>query len=146
MTLRFDVSSPIAGPLFSCFLSIVQMVQYIVRHFADFGIAMYATERLHYYGLKRDSEAPLHLARIPRSWSGTGEITFSDVHMRYRPVLNAFRCTSRVVSTLGSLGVPCTGAEKSGIITTLSRLNEISCGTHKPMLPIKTLMLIFQPA
>ena len=133
VTSRFDVSPSIAGLVLSYILSIVQMIQYIVRQFAEVENAMNATERLHYYGTKLDSEAPLHLAQIPPSWPATGEITFSNVHMRYRsdlpPVLKGISMYIQGGEHIGIVGR--TGAGKSSIITTLFRLNEISSGTYK---------------
>lgn len=132
VTSRFDVSPSIAGLVLSYILSIVQMIQYIVRQFAEVENAMNATERLHYYGTKLESEAPLHLAQIPPSWPATGEITFSNVHMRYRadlpPVLKGISMYISGGEHIGIVGR--TGAGKSSIITTLFRLNEISSGTY----------------
>ena len=130
VTSRFDVAPSIAGLVLSYILNIVQMIQHIVRQFAEVENAMNATERLHYYGTELDSEAPLHLAQIPPSWPATGEITFSHVHMRYRadlaPVLKGISMHIQGGEHIGIVGR--TGAGKSSIITTLFRLTEISSG------------------
>ncbi|KAL4783811.1 P-loop containing nucleoside triphosphate hydrolase protein [Aspergillus varians] len=131
VTSRFDVSPSISGLVLSYILAIAQMLQFTVRQLAEVENNMNATERLHYYGTQLEEEAPLHLTPVPPSWPSTGQITFSNVAMRYRPglplVLNNLSMSITGGERIGIVGR--TGAGKSSIMSALFRLTELSSGT-----------------
>lgn len=130
-TNKFDVSPAISGLILSYILGIVQMLQYIVRQFADVENAMNSVERLHYYGTEVDQEAPGKLDPVDESWPQNGQITFNHVEMKYRPdlplVLKGLTMNIRGGERIGVVGR--TGAGKSSIMTALFRLTETSNGT-----------------
>ena len=131
VTSRFNVSPSISGLVLSYILAIVQMMQFSVRQLSEVENAMNSTERLHYYGSALEEEAPLHAAPVPASWPEHGQISFSDVQMRYRPglplVLQGFSMDIRSGERIGIVGR--TGAGKSSIMSTLFRLSEIHSGS-----------------
>ncbi|KAL9122393.1 MAG: hypothetical protein Q9187_001059 [Circinaria calcarea] len=131
VTSRFNVSPSIAGLVLSYILSIVQMIQFTVRQFAEVENAMNSTERIHYYGTQLEEEPPLHLAKIPKSWPDKGEIVFDNVLMRYRAGLPlVLQGLDMVVSGGERIGiVGRTGAGKSSIMSALFRLVELSGGS-----------------
>lgn len=129
VTSRFSVSPSAGGLVLSYILSIVQMIQFIVRQLAEVENAMVSTERLYYYGTELDEEPPLHLKDVPDSWPQKGEIVFNEVQMRYRDglplVLQGLNMTVAGGERIGIVGR--TGAGKSSIMSTLFRLVEL-CG------------------
>lgn len=129
VTSRFSVSPSTGGLVLSYILSIVQMIQFIVRQLAEVENAMVSTERLYYYGTELDEEPPLHLKDVPDSWPQKGEIVFNEVQMRYRDglplVLQGLNMTVAGGERIGIVGR--TGAGKSSIMSTLFRLVEL-CG------------------
>ena len=131
VTLRFAVSPSISGLVFSYILSIVQMIQLLVRQLAEVENAMNATERLHYYGTRLEEEktAP-PITEVAKSWPERGEIHFKDVRMRYRDglplVLRGFDMKVAGGERIGIVGR--TGAGKSSIMNALFRLSELSGG------------------
>ncbi|KHJ32210.1 putative abc transporter [Erysiphe necator] len=131
ITSRFDVRPSIVGLVLSYILSIVQMMQYLIRQLAEVENGMNAMERLHYYGLSLEEEAPRHTIEIRKTWPETGEIVFKNVFMRYRDnlplVLNGFSLHVKSGERLGVVGR--TGAGKSSIMMTLFRLVELSAGS-----------------
>lgn len=131
ITSRFDVRPSIVGLVLSYILSIVQMMQYLIRQLAEVESGMNAVERLHYYGKSLKEEAPLHTIEIRKTWPETGEITFQNVSMRYRTnlpfVLNNLSLHVKSGERLGIVGR--TGAGKSSIMMTLFRLVELSAGS-----------------
>lgn len=131
VTSRFDVMPSIAGLVLSYILSIVQMIQFSIRQLAEVEAGMNATERLHYYGSSLEEEAPLHTISVRESWPETGEITFKNVFVRYRPglplIISNFSIQIRSGERIGIVGR--TGAGKSSILLTLFRLVEISGGS-----------------
>lgn len=131
VTSRFNVSPSISGVVLSYILSIVQMIQFTVRQFAEVENGMNATERLHYYGTSLDEEAPLHTVDVRESWPEKGEIIFDNVQMRYREglplVLSGLTMHVQGGERIGVVGR--TGAGKSSIMTTLFRLVELSAGS-----------------
>ncbi|KAL3470334.1 P-loop containing nucleoside triphosphate hydrolase protein [Aspergillus californicus] len=130
VTSRFNVSPSISGLVLSYILAIAQMLQFTVRQLAEVENNMNATERVHYYGTQLEEEAPLHLAPVDPSWPSAGEITFTDVSMRYRPglplVLRSLSMNIIGGERIGIVGR--TGAGKSSIMSALFRLNELSAG------------------
>lgn len=131
ITSRFNVDPSISGMVLSYILSIVQMIQFTVRQFAEVENGMNATERLHHYGTKLDEEAPLKTIEVRKSWPEKGEIIFDNVEMRYRAglplVLSGLSMHVKGGERIGIIGR--TGAGKSSIMTTLFRLVEISAGS-----------------
>ncbi|KAL4957572.1 P-loop containing nucleoside triphosphate hydrolase protein [Aspergillus filifer] len=131
VTSRFDVSPSISGLVLSYILAIAQMLQFTVRQLAEVENNMNATERVHYYGTQLEEEAPLHAAPVPPTWPEKGQITFSNVAMRYREGLPlVLRNLSMSVSAGERIGiVGRTGAGKSSIMSALFRLTELSSGS-----------------
>ena len=131
VTSRFSVSPSIGGLVLAYILSIVQMIQFVVRQLAEVENAMVSTERLYYYGTELDEEPPLHLKNVPESWPHKGEIVFDDVQMRYRDglplVLQGLTMAVKGGERIGIVGR--TGAGKSSIMSTLFRLVELSHGS-----------------
>lgn len=132
VTSRFDVSPSISGLVLSYILTIAQMLQFTVRQLAEVENNMNATERLHYYGTQLEEEAPLHTStQVPPTWPQTGQITFSNVAMRYRRnlplVLKNLSMNITGGERIGIVGR--TGAGKSSIMSALFRLTELSAGT-----------------
>ncbi|POS84754.1 hypothetical protein EPUL_003663 [Erysiphe pulchra] len=131
ITSRFDVRPSIVGLVLSYILSIVQMMQYLIRQLAEVESGMNAMERLHYYGLSLEEEAPLHTIEIQKNWPESGEIMFKNVFMRYRTnlpfVLNGLSLHVKSGERLAVVGR--TGAGKSSIMMTLFRLVELSAGS-----------------
>ena len=133
VTSRFDVSPSISGLVLSYILSAVQMFQFIIRQLAEVENDMNSTERLHYYGTQIEEEAPLHLAKVDKSWPHAGSISFSNIQMRYRAglplVLRGLSMDIRGGERIGIVGR--TGAGKSSIMSALFRLTELSGGSIK---------------
>jgi len=131
VTSRFSIDPGTAGLVLSYMLSIVQMLQFVVRQQADVENNMNSTERIHYYGTQLEQEAPLHTIRVSESWPDKGEIIFKDVEMRYRAglplVLKGFTLKVNAGERIGIVGR--TGAGKSTIMSTLFRLTELSNGS-----------------
>ena len=133
VTSRFDVDPSISGLVLSYILAIVQMLQFTIRQLAEVENNMNSTERLHYYGTELEQEPPLHLGELDKSWPHVGNISFTDVQMRYRPglplVLQGLNMEIRGGERIGIVGR--TGAGKSSIMSALFRLTELSGGCIK---------------
>ncbi|MBE3045734.1 ATP-binding cassette domain-containing protein [Candidatus Bathyarchaeota archaeon] len=130
VTSRFSVSPSIGGLVLSYLLSIVGMLQFSVRQFAEVENGMNAVERLRYYGNNLEEEAPLKTVDVRPSWPEKGEIVFDKVQMRYREglplVLQNLDMRVRGGERIGIVGR--TGAGKSSIMSALFRLVELSAG------------------
>ncbi|PSK55267.1 hypothetical protein B9Z65_2656 [Elsinoe australis] len=131
VTSRFNVDPSIGGLVLSYILTIVQMIQFVVRQLAEVENNMNSAERIHYYGTQLEEEAPLHTIDVRESWPEKGEIVFSDVQMRYRSelplVLKGLTLHIQPGERIGVVGR--TGAGKSTIMSTLFRLTELSGGS-----------------
>nr|POF04550.1 oligomycin resistance atp-dependent permease yor1 [Quercus suber] len=131
VTSRFTVNPSIAGVILSYLLSIVSLIQLSVRQFAEVENNMNSAERLHHYSKHLEQEPPSLIGKMPASWPQKGEITFSDVRVRYRPglplVLQGLSLHIRPGERIGIVGR--TGAGKSTIMSTLFRLVELSEGS-----------------
>ena len=127
---RFQASPSTAGMVLSYVLSISLQITFAVRMYSDLENQMNSVERVDYYGANLEEEAALHSAEIRPGWPEKGRITFSDVHMRYRPglplVLNGLSMDVQGGERIGIVGR--TGAGKSSIMTALFRLTELSSG------------------
>jgi ATP-binding cassette subfamily C (CFTR/MRP) protein 1 len=133
VTSRFSVNPSIAGLVLSYILSIVQMLQFMIRQLAEVENSMNATERINHYGTKLEQEAPLKLNPVPANWPEHGKIDFDNVQMRYREelplVLSGLDMNVKGGERIGIVGR--TGAGKSSIMSTIFRLTELSGGEIK---------------
>ena len=133
---RFTQSPAISGLVLSYILGATQVLQFIVRQFADVENAMNATERLYSYGKDVAEEgSSVNNGIAPRpptsAWPYVGQITFENVRMRYRPelpeVLKGFGLHVAGGERIGIIGR--TGAGKSSLIGALFRMQELSSGS-----------------
>ncbi|GFF97906.1 multidrug resistance-associated protein 1 [Aspergillus udagawae] len=126
---RDRIAPSISGLILSYSLSIVQLIQFTVRQFADVEAAMNATERVQEYS-DLPTEAPLRLGRVPDSWPMELSISFENVSMVYRPglppALKSFTLSVAGGEKIGIVGR--TGAGKSSIMVALFRLVELQEG------------------
>ncbi|KAK2882455.1 hypothetical protein FQN49_000347 [Arthroderma sp. PD_2] len=133
VTSRFSVDPSISGLVLSFILTISQALQFTVRQLAELENSMNATERIHYYGTQLEEEAPLHLGQVDENWPQSGQISFSNVEMRYRAglplVLHGLSLNVKGGERIGIVGR--TGAGKSSIMSALFRLTELSGGSIK---------------
>ncbi|KAG8623951.1 hypothetical protein KVT40_008927 [Elsinoe batatas] len=131
VTSRFNVDPAISGLVLSYILTIVQMIQFVVRQLAEVENNMNSAERIHYYGTELEEEAPLHTVDVRPSWPEKGEIVFQNVSMQYRPelplVLKNLTLHVQPGERIGVVGR--TGAGKSTIMSTLFRLTELASGS-----------------
>lgn len=132
VTSRFEISPSISGLVLSYVISIMQMLQFTVRQVTEMQNNMNSAERLHYYGLSLEQEAPEHTAvDLPKTWPEHGEIVFDNVQMRYRAelplVLQGLSLHIQPGEKVGIVGR--TGAGKSSIMSALFRLVELSGGS-----------------
>ena len=131
VTLRFTINPSISGLVFSYMLSIVQMVQLLVRQMAEVENSMNSTERLHHYGHGLEQEPENKDTMVMEStWPSKGEVKFSDVKLRYRPelplVLKGVDMTIAGGERIAIIGR--TGAGKSSLAAALFRLTEVASG------------------
>ena len=124
VTSRFSAGAHTSGLVLSYVLSVVGMVQFTVRQFADVENNMNATERIHHYGNGLDQEHSLTAtAEVRPAWPEKGDIVFDRVSMRYRDglplVLHDLSMRVAAGESIGIVGR--TGAGKSSIMTALFR-------------------------
>lgn len=132
VVIKRDVLHPsISGVLLAYLLSMIHVIQLVVRQLAEVQTGMVSMERVHEYATALDTEpedAPIH---PPPSWPATGKFTMRSVCMRYRPdlplALNSINMTVRSGEKIGIVGR--TGAGKSSITQGFFRLVELSSGT-----------------
>ncbi|KAJ6037891.1 2-alkenal reductase [Penicillium canescens] len=140
ITSRFSVSPSIAGLVLAYILMIVQTLQFTVRQLAEVENHMNATERLHSYATQLETDEKEDacgqqgtLSQLSPTWPQNGIITFSNVHMRYRPglplALRGLNLEVRSGERIGIVGR--TGAGKSSILSALFRITELAVGTIK---------------
>jgi ABC-type multidrug transport system fused ATPase/permease subunit len=132
VTSRVSITPSISGLVLSYIVSIMQMLQFTVRQVTEMQNNMNSAERLHYYGLNLEQEAPEHTAvDLPANWPEHGEIVFDNVEMRYRAelplVLQGLSLHIKPGEKVGIVGR--TGAGKSSIMSALFRLVELSGGS-----------------
>lgn len=131
---RFTQSPAISGLVLSYALGALQVLQFVVRQWANVENAMNGTERIHAYlpGNTLPVEGDNGNLPVPvsPSWPEQGAITFSDVHMRYRDglpeVLKGFTLSINAGEHVAIVGR--TGAGKSSLIGALFRMCELSGG------------------
>ncbi|RDW59258.1 plasma membrane ATP-binding cassette transporter [Coleophoma crateriformis] len=131
---RFSQFPAISGLILSYALGALQVLQFVVRQWVRVENAMNATERLYEYGtgeilpIEGDNGKPMISTRT--SWPEQGAITFSNVHMRYRPGLPEVLCGFDLTVNAGEhvAIVGRTGAGKSSFVSSLFRVCELSGG------------------
>lgn len=115
-------------------LGAAQVLQFIIRQWANVENAMNATERIHAYGpgnsLPVEGNNGTTPVPAPEAWPEQGGITFGDVHMRYREglpnVLRGLTLSIKPGEHVAIVGR--TGAGKSSLIGALFRTCELSGG------------------
>lgn len=129
----------VSGVALSLMINALQVIQVVVREWAEVESAMNATERLHAYAsmipLEEDvseldpSGHPTH-KQPPTDWPTTGEVILTDVCMRYRLDLpdSLHRLNLHVHAGEHVAIVGRTGAGKSSIVNALFRFNPLSSG------------------
>lgn len=132
VTSRFNVNPSTTGLVLSYTMQVTGMIGWMVRQFAEVENNMNATERVHHYGTKLDTEADFQSANPPEpSWPAQGALTFTNVEMAYRPglplVLKGLNLQIRAGERVGIVGR--TGAGKSSILAALYRMSELSKGS-----------------
>lgn len=120
----------ISGLVLSLMLSAVQVIQVVVREWADVEAAMNSTERLHAYATTLPQEIDDTTAP-PAHWPQSGEVDFSRTRMRYREGLpEALKGVNlRIKGGEHVAIVGRTGAGKSSIVNALFRLTDLSGGS-----------------
>ncbi|KAF5542236.1 ABC transporter [Fusarium mexicanum] len=131
VTNALPVALSISGLLLTYSMSMVGMMQVVVKYLIEVNNSMSNTERLFQYTNSLRQEAPLDGASVRPSWPEHGAIDYEAVQMRYRPslplVVDNFCLKIAGGERLGIVGR--TGAGKSTILSTLFRLTEISGGS-----------------
>ncbi|KAF2021110.1 ABC multidrug transporter-like protein [Aaosphaeria arxii CBS 175.79] len=129
---RDAIHPSISGVLLAYLLSMIHVIQLVVRQLAEVQNGMNSMERLHEYAtaLETEREASEHTVETSPSWPERGEIVLQDVQMRYRPelplVLNHLNLHVHGGQKIGIVGR--TGAGKSSITQVLFRLVDLAGG------------------
>ena len=128
---RNSQSPAISGLVLSLVLAAWQVIQTVVREWSDVENAMNSAERLQAYATtlpQEEDHAPK--PKLARDWPPAGEITFSNLRMRYRPGLpEALKDVNLRIDAGEHVAiVGRTGAGKSSIVNGLFRLTEASGG------------------
>jgi ABC-type multidrug transport system fused ATPase/permease subunit len=130
---RHTHNPAVSGVALSLMINAIQVIQVVVREWAEVESAMNATERLNAYAStipleEEDSATSTH--KPPQDWPTTGEVILTDVCMRYRPDLpdSLHRLNLHVRAGEHVAIVGRTGAGKSSIINALFRFNALSSG------------------
>lgn len=132
VTSRFNVNPSTTGLVLSYTMQVTGMIGWMVRQFAEVENNMNASERVHHYGTKLETEANLSSEKPPApSWPANGQIEFRDVEMSYRPglplVLKRLNLHITSGERVGIIGR--TGAGKSSILAALYRISELTHGS-----------------
>ncbi|KAF2268084.1 P-loop containing nucleoside triphosphate hydrolase protein [Lojkania enalia] len=127
---RHHQNPSISGLVLSLMLSAVQVIQVVVREWADVESAMNSTERLYEYANNIPQEMDDTFDPPAEDWPKEGEVIFSETRMRYRPglpeALKGVNLRIRGGEHVAIVGR--TGAGKSSIVNGLFRLTELSDG------------------
>lgn len=132
VTSRFNVNPSTTGLVLSYTMQVVGMIGWMVRQFAEVENNMNASERVHHYGQKLETEASFTSVNPPpKSWPAHGSITFTDVQMSYRSGLPlVLKNLSLQISGGERVGViGRTGAGKSSVLAALYRISELNSGS-----------------
>ena len=131
VTNLLPVSPSISGLLLTYSMSMVGIMQVVVKYLIEVNNSMSNTERLLHYTGSLGREAPLEGAAVRPTWPEHGAIEYKAVQMRYRPslplVIDGFSLHITGGERIGIVGR--TGAGKSTILSTLFRLTEVSGGS-----------------
>ena len=128
---RHTQSPAISGVSLSLVLASVQVLQTVVREWADVESAMNSTERLHEYANKIPQETDSISKPPKKPWPETGSVSFLNARMRYRSGLpEALRGVNLQVQGGEHVAiVGRTGAGKSSVVSSLFRLTDLSGGS-----------------
>ena len=128
---RKSQNPAISGLVLSLMLAAVQVIQVVVREWADVENAMNSTERLHAYANTLPQEVDDTSKPPTQDWPQAGEVHFSNTRMRYRPGLpEALKGVNLQIHAGEHVAiVGRTGAGKSSIVNGLFRLTELSGGS-----------------
>ncbi|KAH9905494.1 P-loop containing nucleoside triphosphate hydrolase protein [Xylariomycetidae sp. FL2044] len=139
---RFEQKPAVSALVLSLMLNAVQVLQVVVREWADVEGAMNAVERLHTYAAKLPQEQGPHddtkdrgegqpTTSTSHDWLHTGEVKFDNVRLRYRTgqpeSLKKVNLHVRAGEHVAIVGR--TGAGKSSMVNALFRLTEPSGGS-----------------
>lgn len=131
VTNSLPVSPSISGLLLTYSLSMVGIMQTVVKYLIEANNSMSNTERLLQYTSCLGQEAPLKGEPVRSTWPENGSVEYKGVQMRYRPglplVVDDFSLGITGGERIGIVGRA--GAGKSTILSTLFRLTEISGGS-----------------
>ena len=120
-----------AGLGISLCLSITQSLNWSVRMASDLESQMVSVERVHEYTSIPSETDKYYQSDSIADWPKSGDITFKNVYMKYRPdlpyVLYDLSFEIKAGEKVGIVGR--TGSGKSSTVTSLLRLVEISGGT-----------------
>jgi ATP-binding cassette subfamily C (CFTR/MRP) protein 1 len=110
VTQRFSVPPAVSGLVLSYCIQVVGMMGQTTRQFAEVENNMNSTERVHYYAVSIDQEAPFEIPerKTAPTWPERGEIVMKDVYLNYR---------SNLPFVLKGMSLHIRGGERIGIGT-----------------------------
>jgi ABC-type multidrug transport system fused ATPase/permease subunit len=136
--IKRDTQHPaISGVSISLMINAIQVIQVVVREWAEVEAAMNATDRLHAYANTLPQEEPEQHGSSPQSlstakdiWPETGTITMRNLSMKYRPDLpeSLKDIDMKIESGEHIAIVGRTGAGKSSVVNALFRFTALSKG------------------
>ncbi|KAK5640037.1 hypothetical protein RI129_010848 [Pyrocoelia pectoralis] len=109
-------------------MSLLGIVQYVIRQYAEMENSMTSVERVLEYTLLEPESRDECVTEAPPHWPERGQILFHNVTLRYSPedplVLNRINVVIKSCAKIGVVGR--TGAGKSSLIGSLFRLSEFT--------------------